>query len=177
MVDHNSPPTKTKKRTPKVTNKDLALIIDGLDRGELPKDIAPHFGITKSYVNKIKLYYLEVKSRYQVAQVADTAVVKAQVEDRLIRDVSRIQESITAGDILAATLKDKVWAIGVLFDKHRLATGQSTSNVNTLATIVERMDHARRYPNATGKPEPITVKAEDVTIKDAPTPGDPDSIL
>jgi len=195
MVNSITKPKKTPKIR-KLSQNDIGSIIELLEHKTPMKDIAPMFNISRQYVTRINQYYLEVKSRYQVAQVADMDVLKKGVEDRFLRDVVRLQESISDADIFRATLRDKILAIGVLYDKHRLATGQSTSNVATLARIVESMDHGRRYPGKTASPQadtatsspvpivpdpsklaPITVPAQDVTINDAPPAGDPEALL
>jgi len=191
MVEHKVKTPKPRK----LSQNDIGSIIELLEHKTPQNEIAPMFNVSKQYVSRINQYYLEVKSRYQVAQVGEMDAVKKGVEDRFLRDVVRLQESISDADIFRATLRDKILAIGVLYDKHRLATGQSTSNVATLATIVERMDHGRRYPGKTASPaargktsapvpivghppntDPVTVPAQDVTIKDA-APGDEDALL
>ena len=50
---------------------------------------------------------------------------------------SKLLNSVTEDDIKGASLLQKMSAFGILYDKERLETNQSTENVGVLANVVE----------------------------------------
>ena len=50
---------------------------------------------------------------------------------------NKLLNSISLDDIKGASLLQKVTAMGVLYDKERLETGQSTSNTSVLSHVVQ----------------------------------------
>ena len=49
---------------------------------------------------------------------------------------AKILASVTTADLRKANLRDKVISAGVLYDKERLETGASTSNVHILSRVI-----------------------------------------
>ena len=52
---------------------------------------------------------------------------------------SKLLNSVTCEDIKGASLLQKLSAFGIMYDKERLETGQSTNNTSVLATVVQSL--------------------------------------
>ena len=62
--------------------------------------------------------------------------------DILLGLQQRITKHIADDDIKRAPMRDKMVALGIAIDKHRLVTGQSTSNVSNWTMIVNKAQGA-----------------------------------
>ena len=67
----------------------------------------------------------------------------------------RLLSAISDTDIKKASLRDKVIAAGILFDKERLERGQSTSNVSVLFQVAEEAEKLQH-----GVPQPVKLLPE-----------------
>jgi len=68
--------------------------------------------------------------------IRQRAVILADIQDRLL-------ESIDTESINKSSLRDRVTAAAILYDKERLETGKSTQNV-ALSKIVEEIDRKHK---------------------------------
>jgi len=59
--------------------------------------------------------------------------------DMLAMVQNKLLNSVTIEDIKGASLLQKLSAFGILYDKERLETGQSTNNTSVLATVVQSL--------------------------------------
>lgn len=62
---------------------------------------------------------------------------KSNRGDMLAMVQSKLLNSVSVDDIKDASLLQKLSAFGILYDKERLETGQSTTNTSVLATVVQ----------------------------------------
>jgi hypothetical protein len=61
--------------------------------------------------------------------------------DLLNATSQRLLASLADPDVLAkANLRDRAVTFGIIYDKHRLETAQSTSNISVLSKIISRAD-------------------------------------
>ena len=60
------------------------------------------------------------------------------LEPKLLADLSeRLLLSVTDEDIKKANIRDRLTIYGILFDKRRLASGQSTQNISMFSHLVD----------------------------------------
>jgi len=98
-------------------------------------EIAEIVGIDKSNVNRaLKKYGL---------RRADIDGYKNNRADILAGLQTRVLQSVTDVDIEKAPFRDKIVALGILFDKERLERGQSTGNL-ALTSLIEVLDKRDR---------------------------------
>lgn len=70
---------------------------------------------------------------------ANLAQFKQNQADRVLAVNKELLDAITPTKIRQASLRDIADAYAKLTDRHRLLTGQSTSNVNILSQILDRI--------------------------------------
>ena len=119
----NTPITKVVdqlERNPGLTYNELGKL-NGTGHVAMIKLLARH-GITREHVEEYK---------------SGRAELFAGIQERVLL-------SITSGDIEKASLRDKVIAAGVIYDKERLERGQSTSNVSVLFAVAEEAEELQR---------------------------------
>ena len=93
------------------------------------QQIGDMLGCSKvNVINRLKPYKEEIES---------LPTFKKSRGDILALVQSKLLNSLTLEDIKGASLLQKVTAMGVLYDKERLETGQSTSNTSVLSHVVE----------------------------------------
>ena len=103
------------------------------------REIAETAGVAKStaqqYLAKLGINKTEL-SLYQEAQ-----------PDVLLDLAKRIGESIDDECIQKASLKDRIVSTGIVIDKFRLITGQSTSNIASWVNVVSQSHKAQVIDN------------------------------
>ena len=67
--------------------------------------------------------------------------------DILLSLTKRIGESITQECIQKAPMRDRIVGLGILVDKFRLLTGQSTANVASWTHVVQQSQHVQVVDN------------------------------
>jgi len=77
--------------------------------------------------------------------------------DLLNATTQRLLASLADPDVLAkANLRDRAVTFGIVFDKHRLQTAQSTSNISVLSKIISQADSGL-FKSST--PQPVVDRA------------------
>lgn len=108
----------------------------------------------------------EVLSKYGIKQT-ELEEYRENQADVLLGLQHRISKSIDDECIQKGTLKDRIVALGIMYDKHRLQTNQSTQNIASLHSIAERAIKAVSIVNDQNPPEGInTSNAGSVTDND-----------
>lgn len=130
--------------------KAIELRMAGMSYG----DIAKFFSIPKPTVQaRLKPFF---------GKEADVPAFKAHRADLFAGQQVRLLSAITDKDIEKASLRDKVIAAGVLYDKERLERGQSTSNVSMLFTISAEAEKLSQSGIIETAASPVSTGSENV---------------
>jgi len=89
----------------------------------------------------------EVLAKYKINKQEVDAYAANQA-DILMGLQHRITANISDSDIEKASLKDKIVAASICLDKHRLITGQSTSNIASWTHVVSESHRSQVIDNA-----------------------------
>ena len=104
------------------------------------QNIADKVGVARQTVS-------DVLAKYKInKQEVDNYA--ANQADILMGLQHRITANISDSDIEKASLKDKIVAASICLDKHRLITGQSTSNIANWSVIVSESHRTQVIDNA-----------------------------
>ena len=104
------------------------------------QNIADKVGVARQTVS-------DVLAKYKINQ-DDLEEYKINQPDILMGLQQRISGSIDDECIQKATMKDRLVALGIVIDKHRLITGQSTSNIASWVNVVSESHKAQVIDNA-----------------------------
>jgi DNA invertase Pin-like site-specific DNA recombinase len=94
------------------------------------QSVADEAGVSRRTVS-------EVLAKYSINQ-DELEDYRANQADILLGLQKRISKSISDEEIKKAPFRDKIVAAGILYDKYRLQTNQSTQNVASLHSIADR---------------------------------------
>lgn len=119
-----------KTTTPKNKKIDIQKALELRSKGLTEPEIAELFNCTKQAVNKALKPY---------AGLFDDGIeaFKKHRADLLALGQRELLLSVDPDDIKKMSVKDRVVAMGILYDKERLERGQSTSNHSIMARAVE----------------------------------------
>ena len=121
----------------------------GKNTKNLPmREIAETVGVSINTVS-------DVLAKYQINQ-QELEDYRNNQADILLGLQHRITKHITDESIKRAPMRDQLVALGIAIDKHRLVTGQSTSNVSNWTMIVNKASKPTK--------EEIVVNPSDETV-------------
>lgn len=121
------------------------------------QELADTQGLARSTVTKVLLRYGIEKEKLDEFKT-NRADIMAGLQEKIL-------QSITTGDLEKASLQQRMMAFGILYDKERLETGKSTTNVNSLTVVVDAAK-ARREAMLKGQDKARTGQDKDRTEED-----------
>jgi len=134
---------KRKGRIPKGSKKSIEKRIIECNKSlqhPTQQNVADQVGVCRQTV-------ANVLAKYKINQ-DDLEEYKINQPDILMGLQQRISGSIDDECIQKATMKDRLVALGIVIDKHRLITGQSTSNIASWTHVVSESHKAQVIDNA-----------------------------
>jgi len=105
-----------------------ALLLDGVDT----KTIQEQTGVSRSTIQRRKAL---AKSNPKQIVKAEVETVQKRLKTVLLEKAMSIFDSVDDDLIAESKLKDRVTAGAIIYDKFRLASGASTSNISHCHTI------------------------------------------
>ena len=121
---------RTRGIEPKTRKIDLPKALELRQKGLTEQEIADLFHCTKQAVSKALKPYADLFN-------GEIEVFKKNRADLFASTQRELLESFDPSDIKKMNVKDRVIALGIMYDKERLERGQSTSNLSIMTRAVE----------------------------------------